>query len=176
MVYSSDNLIEIYRSWIHYLFPAEPGRGTTFRIYLPLVEAQAEEIKPEVIIPLETGTETILLAEDETEVREFTKNLLKEYGYKVITAVDGQDAINKFKVYKNEIQFVLLDVIMPNKNGKEVYDEIKQIRPDIKVLFMSGYPANIIQKHDIIEKGFAYIEKPASPTKLLRKIREVIGK
>ena len=154
---------------------SEPGRGTTFRIYLPLIQGEAEEIKPKVIQPVETGTETVLLAEDETAVREFTKKLLEEYGYKVIEAIDGQDAINKFKVYKNEIQFVLLDVIMPNKNGKEVYGEIKQIRPDIKVLFMSGYPADIIQKHDIIENGFAYIEKPASPTKLLRKIREVLN-
>ena len=150
---------------------SEPGRGTTFRIYLPLIEAKAEEIKPEVIQPIETGTETVLLAEDETAVREFTKKMLEEYGYKVITAIDGQDAINKFKAHKNEIQLVLLDVIMPNRNGKEAYEEIKKIRPDIKVLFMSGYPADIIQKHDIIEKGFAYIEKPASPTKLLRKIK-----
>ena len=153
---------------------SEPGRGTTFRIYLPLIEAKVEDIKPEVIPPVITGTETLLLAEDETEVREFTKNLLKEYGYKVITAIDGQDAINEFKVFKDKIQLVLLDVIMPNKNGKEVYDEIKQIKPDIKVLFMSGYPADIIQKHGIIEKGLAYIEKPASPTKLLKKIREVL--
>ncbi len=109
-------------------------------------------------------------------MREFTKHLLEENGYQVIEAIDGQDAINKFKVNKNEIQFVLLDVIMPNKNGKEAYDEIKQISPDIKVLFMSGYPADIIQTHEILEKELAYIEKPASPTKLLRKIREVLGK
>ena len=69
---------------------SEPGRGTTFRIYLPLIEAKADEIKPEVIQPFETGTETVLLAEDETEVREFTKKLLEEYGYKVIEAVDGR--------------------------------------------------------------------------------------
>ncbi len=155
---------------------SELGRGTTFRIYLPLIRAEAEEIKPEAIQTVEKGTETVLLAEDETEVREFTRELLEENGYQVITAIDGQDAINKFKGYKNEIQFVLLDVIMPNKNGKEAYDEIKQIKPDIKVLFMSGYPADIIHKHGIIEKGFAYIEKPASPTKLLQKIREVLGK
>ena len=155
---------------------SEPGRGTTFRIYLPLIEAKVEEIKPEVIQPIETGTETVLLAEDETAVREFTKKLLEEYGYKVITAANGQDAIDEFKAHKDEIQLVLLDVIMPNRNGKEAYDEIKKIRPDIKVLFMSGYPADIIHKHEIIEKGFAYIEKPASPTKLLRKIREVLGK
>jgi PAS domain S-box-containing protein len=155
---------------------SEPDRGTTFRIYLPLTEAKAYQIKPEVVQPVELGGETVLLAEDETEVRVFTKHLLEEYGYKVMTAADGQDAIDQFKVYKNEIQLVLLDVIMPNKSGKEVYDEIKQITPDIKVLFMSGYPADIIQKHDITEKGFAYIEKPASPTKLLRKIREVLDK
>ena len=155
---------------------SEPGIGTTFRIYLPLIQAEAEEIRPEVIHPVEKGTETVLLAEDETAVREFTKELLEESGYTVIEAIDGQDAIKKFKVYKNEIQFVLLDVIMPNKNGKEAYDEIRQIKPDIKVLFMSGHPADIIHKHGIIEKEFAYIEKPASPTKLLIKIREVLKK
>jgi len=154
---------------------SEPGRGTTFRIYLPLIEAKVEEIKPEVIEPVERGTETVLLAEDEDAIREFIKKLLGEYGYKVITAASGQEAINEFKAHKDKIQLALLDVIMPNKNGKEAYEEIKKIRPDIKVLFMSGYPADIIHKHDIIEKGFAYIEKPASPTKLLRKIREVLG-
>ena len=155
---------------------SEPGSGTTFRIYLPLIEARVEKIKPEVIQPVETGMETVLLAEDETAVREFTKKMLEEYGYHVITAPDGQEAINEFKAHKDKIQLLLLDVIMPNKNGKEAYEEIRKIMPDIKVLFMSGYPADIIHKHDIIEKGFAYIEKPASPTKLLRKIREVLGK
>jgi len=156
---------------------SEPGRGTAFRILLPLIEAQTEEIKHEEMIPPNlTGTETVLLAEDEVAVREFTKNLLKEYGYNVLTAVDGQDAINEFKIYKNKIQIVLLDVIMPNKNGKKAYEEIMQIMPDIKVIFMSGYPGDIIYKQGIIEKGFAYIEKPVSPAKLLRKIREVLEK
>jgi two-component system, cell cycle sensor histidine kinase and response regulator CckA len=155
---------------------SEPGSGTTFRIYLPLIQGKADEIKPEVIQTIERGTEIVLLAEDQTEVREFTKKLLEEYGYKVITAGSGQEAIDEFKAHKDEIQLLLLDVIMPNKNGREAYEEIKKIRPDIKVLFMSGYPADIIHKHDIIEKGFAYIEKPASPTKLLRKIREALDK
>ena len=110
------------------------------------------------------------------EVRVFTKKLLEEYGYQVIDATDGSEAIRKFMLNKDEIQLVLLDVIMPNKNGKEVYDEIKQIRPDIKALFMSGHLADTIHKNGILEKGFAYIEKPASPTELLRKIREVLDK
>jgi PAS domain S-box-containing protein len=155
---------------------SEPGIGTTFRIYLPLIEGKVEEIKPEVIQTVERGTETVLLAEDETEVKEFTKKMLEEYGYKVITAGSGQEAINEFKAHKDKIQLLLFDVIMPNKNGREAYEEIKKIRPDIRALFMSGYPADIINKHGILEKGFAYIEKPASPTKLLKKIKEVLGK
>jgi PAS domain S-box-containing protein len=155
---------------------SEPGSGTTFRIYLPLIEAKVDEIKPEVIHPVERGTETVLLAEDEEAIREFTKKMLEEYGYRVITAASGQEAIDEFKAHKDEIRLLLLDVIMPNRNGREAYEEIKKIRPDIKVLFMSGYPTDIIHKHKIIEKGFAYIDKPASPTKLLRKIREVLGK
>ena len=141
-----------------------------------MIEAKVDEINPEVIQPVETATETVLLAEDEIEVREFTKKLLEEYGYKVITAANGQEAIDEFKAHKDKIQLLLLDVIMPNRNGREAYEEIKKIRPDIKALFMSGYPEDIIHKHEIIERGFAYIEKPASPTKLLKKIREVLGK
>ncbi len=151
---------------------SEPGKGTTFRIYLPLIQAKAEEIRPEVMQLLKTGTETILLAEDETEVREFTTELLNEYGYEVIEAVDGEDALNKFYIYKDKIQLVLLDVIMPNLNGREVYEKIKQASPDMKVLFTSGYPADHI--NGIIEKGSEFILKPVSPTKLLTKIREVL--
>jgi PAS domain S-box-containing protein len=154
---------------------SEPGSGTTFRIYLPLIKAKVEEIRPEVIQTVETGTETVLLAEDEEAIREFIKKMLEEYGYKVITAGSGQEAINEFKAHKDKIQLLLLDVIMPNKNGREAYEEIKKIRPDIRALFMSGYPADIINKHGILENGFAYIEKPASPAKLLKKIREVLG-
>ena len=153
---------------------SESGKGTTFRIYLPLVQATAETLKvtPEVINALETGTETILLAEDETEVRAFNKRMLEEYGYKVIEAIDGDDAIGKFKLHKDKIQLVLLDVIMPNRSGNEVYRAIKAIAPDIKVLFTSGYPAQHIQ--GIIAEGSPFILKPVSPTKLLKKIREVL--
>jgi PAS domain S-box-containing protein len=154
---------------------SEPGKGTTFRIYLPLVQATAETLKitPEVINALETGTETILLAEDENEVRAFNKRLLEEYGYKVIEAIDGDDAIDKFKLHKDKIQLLLLDVIMPNRNGNEVYRAIREIAPDIKVLFSSGYPAQHIQ--GIIAEGSPFILKPVSPTKLLKKIREVLN-
>ena len=154
---------------------SEPGKGTTFRIYLPLIQATAEmeKVTIEGIHPLETGTETILLAEDETEVRAFNKILLEEYGYKVIEAIDGDDAIGKFKLHKDKIQLLLLDVIMPNRNGNEVYRAIKEIAPDIKVLFTSGYPAEHIQ--GIIAERSPFILKPVSPTRLLKKIREVLN-
>jgi two-component system cell cycle sensor histidine kinase/response regulator CckA len=107
-------------------------------------------------------------------VRVFTKMYLEELGYKVIEAADGEDAINKFTLDKDKIQLLLLDVIMPKKNGKEVYYEIKKIKPDIKALFMSGYTADVMHKQGIIEKGFKFIMKPFSPTKLSEKIREVL--
>jgi len=153
---------------------SEPGEGTTFRIYMPLIEAKLEAIKPEFTKPVETGTETILLAEDEAEVRVFNKKFLEEYGYKVIEAIDGEDAIGKYKLHKDKIQLVILDVIMPNRNGREVYEAIMKITPDIKVLFTSGYPADHIS--GIIAKGSEFIPKPVSPTKLLQKIRKIIEK
>ncbi len=153
---------------------SEPGKGTTFRIYLPLIEATAEKMKPLNIKPLETGTETILLAEDEPEVRVFNKKLLEEYGYRVIEAMDGDDAIGKFKLHKDKIHLVILDVIMPNRNGREVYEAIRKITPDVRVIFTSGYPAEHI--NGMITEGFEYIPKPVAPTKLLEKIREVLEK
>ena len=131
-----------------------------------------DEIKPEITKPPEAGTETILLAEDETEVRAFTRKLLEEYGYKVIDAKDGDDTIGKYKLHKDKIQLVILDVIMPNRNGREVCEAIKKITPDIKVLFTSGYPADHID--GMIGKGSDFILKPVSPTKLLEKIRKTL--
>lgn len=153
---------------------SEPGQGTTFKIYLPLIRGKAEEAIPEVMQPVERGTETVLLAEDAPDVRIFTKMYLEGIGYKVIEAADGEDAINKFTLNKDKIRLVLLDVIMPKKNGKEVYYEIRKIRPDIKALFMSGYAADVMSRQGIIEKGFNFILKPFSPTKLSEKIREVL--
>ena len=169
IVKQHDGFINVY---------SEPGKGTTFRIYLPLIQEKmgVEEAKSDVLNPPETGTETILLAEDEKVVREFIKKLLEDYGYKVIEAIDGGDAINRFKLYKDKIQFVLLDIIMPEKNAREVYENIRQINPNIKALFMSGYTADMMLKKRILEDGFDFIEKPLSPTKLLRKVREILDK
>jgi len=107
-------------------------------------------------------------------VRNYTKTVLEDFGYKVIEAVNGEDAINKFMENKDIIEFLVLDVIMPKKNGKEVYDAIKKVRPDIEALFMSGYAEDIIHGKGILEEGLNFVLKPISPQELLKIIREVL--
>ncbi|KAF0144743.1 MAG: PAS/PAC sensor hybrid histidine kinase [Nitrospirae bacterium] len=155
---------------------SEPGKGTTFRIYLPLNEAALKEVPPVEIIKPAGGTETILLAEDEENVRDITRLVLEEYGYKVIEAIDGEDAVNKFMENRDRIDLLLLDVIMPKMSGKEAYDRIRKIMPDIKVLFSSGYPADFIHRKEIDEQGLTFVAKPISPTLLVKKVREVLDK
>ena len=155
---------------------SEVGKGTTFKICLPVIELKVEEIeKPIPATPI-GGTETILLVEDNEEVRKLTKDILHRFGYKVLEAVDGEDAIKKFMGDKDKIRLLILDVIMPKKNGKEAFEEIKKIRPDIKALFMSGYTADTIHKKGVLEKKLNFIPKPISPKELLRKVREVLDK
>lgn len=155
---------------------SEPGKGTTFRIYLPLIEPSAAEAKTEkAAIPC-GGTETIMIAEDNEEVRLLTKRVLEEFGYKIIEAVDGEDAVKRFIENKDCIQLTILDVIMPKKNGKETWEEIRKIRPDARVLFTSGYTADVIHQKGILEEDLEFISKPVTPHDLLLKVRELLDK
>lgn len=155
---------------------SEPGKGTTFRIYLPLIESKVEETKAAEIITQEGGTETILFAEDNEDVRVISRKVLEENGYAVIDAVNGEDAINKFKENKDRIHLIVVDVIMPKKSGKEAIDEIKKIKPDVNVLFTSGYTFDIINRKGILEEGIDFISKPITPNNLLAKIREILDR
>ncbi len=155
---------------------SKPGKGTTFKIYLPLIKSTIEEEKPVAFPSIKRGTETVLIAEDDVEVRELTKKVLVGAGYKVLEAKDGTDALKVFIENKDKIHLLILDVIMPKKNGKEVYDEIKKERPDIKAVFMSGYNADVIHNKGILEEGLDFIPKPLLPDELLRKIREILDK
>ena len=152
------------------------GRGTSFKIYLPVVESCVEEIVPADIIVPAGGRETILLAEDDEEVRKLAKNLLQKFGYEVLEAVDGEDAIKKFEEDKDKIRLLIFDVMMPKKNGKEAYDEIKKMRSGIKVLFTSGYTGDIIRRKEVHEGEFDFIPKPIAPKEFLKKVREVLDK
>jgi PAS domain S-box-containing protein len=155
---------------------SEPKKGTTFKIYLPLIKSTIEEEKLLAFPSIKRGTETVLIAEDDVEVRELTKKVLVGAGYKVLEAKDGEDALKVFTENKEKIHLLILDVIMPKKNGKEVYDEIKKERPNIKVIFMSGYNSDVIHKKGFLEEGLDFIPKPLLASELLRKIREILDK
>ena len=157
------------------LVSSELGKGTSFNIYLPLIEGHAVTEKSEMTAPLAAGTETLLVAEDEEIVRNLMKKILEKAGYKVIVADNGEEAVTRFEEH-DDISLVLADMVMPRKNGKEMLDEIRKIKPDTKAVFISGYSADIIAKKGKLEEGMEFITKPFKKDDLLQKIREVLDK
>jgi CheY-like chemotaxis protein len=153
----------------------EKGKGSTFRIYLPLLEfGKIEECGATAsLIPAGSG-ERILIAEDNRQVRDLTRHALEEHGYKVVEAVDGDEAIRKFRESPDLIDLAILDVVMPKKGGKEAYDAMRRIRSDLKVLFASGYPKNIVNSRGILEEDVEVIMKPLILKDLLRKVSQVL--
>ena len=156
---------------------SEPGEGTTFRIYLPIAETRAstDEVAalPE---PPPGGSETILLAEDDPGVRRLVVTVLTKFGYRVIQAADGQEAVDLFVAHQQSIRLILMDMIMPKKNGRDVYEEISRIAPEVKVLYSSGYTADFIQNRGVSEEEVELIMKPVQPLELLRKVREMLDR
>lgn len=152
---------------------SKPDQGTTFHIYFPVVKNMTHEMLVSDIRPVRCGKETILVAEDDDNVRYFITDILNRFGYKVIGAKDGADAICKFREHK-DISLMVIDSIMPHKNGKEVYDFIKQIKPDIKILFMSGYSADMLADKGILKHEVNYIEKPIYYEDFILKIRDIL--
>lgn len=156
---------------------SEPGQGTTFKIYFPLAESAAIKTKPlNATENMQRGKETVFLAEDNDSVRMVIKTYLEKNGYTVIEAINGEDAIVKFKEHKSKTDLVILDVVMPKKNGKEVYEEIKEIAANMPVLFMSGYTYDIIQQKGINSGKMDFIQKPIVHDVFIGKIREMLDK
>ncbi len=153
---------------------SEPERGTTFKVYLPLVSAEGKSAAVSTAEESAGGPETILFAEDEAEVRSIIRIILNEAGYSVIEAVDGEDALRKFAEQGDSIQLLLSDVIMPKKNGREVYEALKAAKPGMKVLFISGYTSDLVHAKGIIGAELPFISKPVDPDRLLRKVREIL--
>jgi signal transduction histidine kinase/CheY-like chemotaxis protein len=152
---------------------SEEGQGTTFKIYLPaLAEAAADAENPEVA-PTVGGKETVLVVEDQAEVRKYAVAVLKEYGYRVIPVEGAGEAL--LLCERERIDLVLTDVVMPHISGQELAERLKTLQPGIKVLFMSGYTDNIIEHHGVLEEGAEFIEKPFSPGELARKVRTALG-
>ncbi len=155
---------------------SEPGIGTLFTIYLPLIESMEKEEETEGRIRPQDGNEVVLLAEDDEQARNLMKTILEAYGYKVFAVADGEDAVNTFKAKDKEIGLAILDVIMPKKGGKAVHEEILKMKPGIKVLFMSGYSSDIIKQKGVFEQNVNFIQKPIMPDMLLKKVRETLDR
>jgi len=157
---------------------SEPGTGTTMRVYLPRVDDPADPIEHSSEAPPESlrGSETILLVEDEAPVRSVTRQLLERNGYTVLEAADGRTALSLINGEQDRVHVDLLltDVIMPGMSGRELADQMKARRPQLRVLFMSGYTDDAVVRHGMLEPGLAYLEKPFRPPVLLRKVREVL--
>ncbi|MFW5862299.1 MAG: PAS domain-containing protein [Spirochaetota bacterium] len=152
-----------------------PGKGTTFTVYLPISThpAQKHEITDEEPENME-ATETILVVEDEETVRKLVVKILETTGYNVLSAHNGDRAIEIASNHKDKIDMLLTDVIMPGKNGIEVYKEISALRKDIKVLYMSGYTYNIIADYGVAEDSTNFIQKPLTVNFLTSKVREIL--
>jgi PAS domain S-box-containing protein len=155
---------------------SEPGKGTTFRIYLPLTDRTPDSQHRCEELPVRGNGETILLIEDSKEIRTVFRTMLKEYGYRVIDAADGEIGVEKYKSHQAEIDLLLLDIIMPRKNGRETFNAIRFLNPDVEALFMSGYAADVISHKGIDTEGLELLTKPFSPFLLLRKIRDMLDR
>jgi len=152
------------------------GLGTNFQIYLPLLDAVpavTEEQAQGEVEDVQRG-DYILLAEDDETLRVLGRKILEEFGYSVLEAVDGVDALNKFREQSARISLVILDVIMPKMSGREVYDVIQSINPQTRILFCSGYTRDVLVSQGRLEEGMDCLIKPFSPKELLMKIREVL--
>jgi two-component system cell cycle sensor histidine kinase/response regulator CckA len=154
---------------------SEPGRGTTFRIYLPIaIDAPGDSGEPMTVsAPASKGRETVLVVEDQAEVRKYAADALEAYGYRVIQAENPSEAL--LLCQREGVDLVLTDVVMPNMSGSELADRLAKQSPGIKVLFMSGYAHDAIKDHGVLHKKTEIVEKPFSPGQLAGKVREMLA-
>jgi CheY-like chemotaxis protein len=155
--------------WVY----SEPGRGTTFKIYLPRVDEAPEPLSPRPGAPAVHGTEMVLLVEDEDSLRSLLRELLESFGYRVLEAGQGVDAMRIAREHSGTIQLLLSDLVMPQMTGRELADRLTRLRPGIKVLFMSGYAAGLAPDHEVPSDA-AYIEKPFTADALAGAVRALL--
>jgi two-component system cell cycle sensor histidine kinase/response regulator CckA len=156
--------------WVY----SEPGQGTSFKIYLPRIQAEAEAFAPAAPAALRGGSETILLVEDDAKVRDIALRSLRERGYRVLEAANGGEALRAAENQSEPIALLLTDVVMPQMGGRELAARVRALRPQIKVLYTSGYTEQAIVHREVLGRGIAFLPKPFDPTSLARKVREVL--
>jgi len=167
VVKQHDGMVHVY---------SEPGKGTTFKIYLPIVARAATAVGPKHVAPPARGSETILLAEDEPMVRELAFRILSRAGYKVIAAADGVAACATFAAHHDEIALLILDVVMPHLGGREVYERIAAQRPGIPVIFCSGYAGSALAADALHAPGTHLLAKPYGADEMLQRVRSVLDR
>jgi signal transduction histidine kinase len=154
---------------------SEPGRGTTVKIYLPRVNEKTEHFKLATQAQtLPRGVETVLLVEDDVEVRNVALRVLRRLGYNVLHFTNAEQALSAARDYPNEIHLLLTDVVMPRMNGRQLAEQLRALRPQMRVLYTSGYTENVVVHHGVLDSGIFFIGKPYAAKQLATKVREVL--
>ena len=155
---------------------SEPGQGTQFHVYLPRLEDDGEAAAAPVENPAPAlGTETILVTEDQNNVRRLVSRMLRGFGYHVLEAANGEEALAAAAAHAGPVHLLITDVVMPEMSGRELGAELKRLRPEIRVLYMSGYTGNAIARRGLLEEGVAFIQKPFTAESLAGKVRDTLG-
>ena len=159
--------------WVY----SEPGKGTTFKLYFPRVVENVDVLHQSIPEPLITGgSETILVVEDDDELRELTVTMLQKEGYRVLEAKDGKAAVNMAREYQGPIDLLLTDVVMPGMSGGEVAKGLKGLRPEVAIVYMSGYTGNLISHHSMLDADTPLLQKPFTKRALMRQLRSVLDR
>ena len=158
----------------HITVESQLGQGTTFRVYVPRF---AGDVTTQKVVEEEvpSGSETVMLVEDEEAVRRVTEEMLRSAGYTVLAAADGSDALRQIESYPEVVDLLISDVVMPGMSGPQLADRVSKMRPDTRLLFVSGHTQDAIGHHGILDEGLAFLRKPFSMEVLLTKVREVLG-
>ena len=152
---------------------SEVGQGTTFKVYLPRVDdaMEGEEVISKLV---PKGTEMVLLVEDEHQVRAILKEMLEAQGYQVLTASNGEEALSISEDLKRDIKLMITDVVMPQMSGRVLAERVLELRPNLPVLYMSGYTDDAIVRHGLLDHKLHFIQKPFDSANVARKVREVL--